>query len=75
MLFDESVFQTQRIRFAGGDDVAEIFHMGEHCKHLFCLAGGCVEILANAVFEALSLADIQNVTIGIHHDVHAWLIW
>jgi len=75
VFFDKGVFQTKRVRFACGDDVSKVLHVGKHRQYLFRFVCGSVKILTNAVFEIFGFADIQNVLVAIHHDVHAGFVW
>ena len=70
MGFDEVVFEQQRLGlgirhrdFDGGDLLHERLHLG------IDVAGG--EIGADAISQALRLADVQQLVLGTEHAVHA----
>ena len=70
--FDEGVFQHQSLELGADDDRVEPVHVGHHHFRFFVVGGGVLKILADAVFQLLRLAHVDDLTGLVHHQIDAW---
>ena len=70
MLFDEVVFERQRVDFRFGYYIIEIGDIGNHRRDLFRFLRG-IEILLDSVFKNLRLSDVNYLSVLIQHNVYA----
>ena len=71
VLLDEGVFEDQRLELARNEDGVEPVDLRDHAAGLFVVARAELEILADAVFELLRLADVDDLTARVHHQIDA----
>ena len=73
MLLDQRAFQYQALELGIGDDVGEVVHVVHHPPHLFGVVVLRAEVLADAVFQLLRLADVDDLARLVLHDIYARL--
>ena len=71
MPFDQGVFQDQRLKFRADHDGVEVIHLRDHHPGLLVVPAAGLEVLADAVFQLLGLAYIDDQPGLVHHDIHA----
>ena len=70
---DERVFEHERLEFGLHDDDIEIRNVRDHGRHLRQVLAA--KIARDAVFECFCLADVDDLTVLVEHDVHARQQW
>ena len=73
MPLDEGIFQDQGLKLAVGNDDVKVVDLGHHGPGLFGVGGQIGKILAHPVFQGLGLAHIDDLALGVLHDVYARL--
>ena len=72
VLADEVRLQDQRLGLALGNDPLDIADIGQHERRGPVPAVvAAVEVAPYAVLEHLRLADVDDLSLGVLHDVHA----
>ena len=71
MLLYQAALENKRLKLAVGDDVLEPVDVVDHAANLFGVVVLRTEVLTDAVFERLCLADIDDLAVLRVHDVHA----
>ena len=71
MPLDQGVFQDQRLKFRADHDGVEVIHLRDHHPGLLVVPAAGLEVLADAVFQLLGLAHIDDQPGLVHHDIHA----
>ena len=66
---DERVFQHERFKFRLGNDDVEVVHVRDHRRDLRQMVAA--EIARHAVFECLSLADVDHLAGSVQHNIDA----
>ena len=69
MPFDQGVLQHQRLKFAGDENGVEAVHLGHHLPGLGRMSRAVLKILADPVFQLFRLADIDDLSRSVHHQV------
>ena len=70
---DEGVLQHQGLKLAVGDDDVKMVDLGHHGPGLLRVGGQVGKILAHPVFQGLGLAHVDDLALGVLHDVYARL--
>ncbi len=73
MALDEGVLQHQGLELAVGDDDVKMVDLGHHGPGLLRVGGQIGKILAHPVFQGLGLAHVDDLALGVLHDVYARL--
>ena len=68
---DEGVLQNQRLELRAHHDGIKVIHLRHHHPGLFVVAAAGLEVLANAVFQLLGLAHVNDQPGLVHHDIYA----
>ena len=71
VLLDKAALQNQRLKLAVGDDIFKILDIINHLAHLFGVVVLRAKVLADAIFESLCLAYINNFAALAVHYIHA----
>ena len=71
VLLNQAAFQHQRLKFAVGQNIVKMIDVCDHLPHLGVVMRLGAEILADAVFEVLGFADIDDLPGGVFHQVDA----
>ena len=70
---NEGVFQDQGFRLSVGDDKLKIRQLGNHLTNLGRKAGRGAEVSPEPVAQNTGLANIQNLILGVSHNIDARL--
>ena len=71
MFLDEIILEHQRLELRIDDDVLEALHQMHHLLDLHGFLIGFLEVLLDAVFQHLRLADIDDLILRAVHDIDA----
>ena len=71
MLFYQAALEHERFKLAVGEDDIEIVDILDHFAYLEAVVMLRAEILADAVFERLCLADIYYLRAAVFHQIYA----
>ncbi len=66
--------QHQGLKLAVGDDVIKVPDVFHHAVDLNLVLVHRAEIGGDPVFQGLGLADVDNLPLGVLHDVDPWLL-
>ena len=72
---DERALKHQRFKFARRNDNVKVVDLTDHFPRLRRMGAGILKILADAVFELFRLADVDDLSGLVLHDIYARLIW
>ena len=73
IVLDEAAFQHQGFKLAAGDDVVKVPDLAHHPAGLVVMAGVFPEVADHPVFQRLSLAHIDDLSLFVFHQVTARL--
>ena len=71
MLLDEAAFQHQCFIFGIRYDIIIIVYLGHHFRHLGSMVGRPAEIACDPLFQILCLADVNDLSGLLLHNIHA----
>ena len=71
MFLDEIILEHQRLELRIDDDVLKALHQMHHLLDLHGFLIGFLEVLLDAVFQHLRLADIDDLILRAVHDIDA----
>ena len=71
VLFNERIFQDQRLKFTGGNDGIKVIHPGHHAPRFFIMARIILKILTHPVFQFFCFAHINHRALNVHHNIDA----
>ena len=67
---DQAAFQHQGLKLRSCHDHVEVMYMADHDPGFGAVGCGVLEILADAVFQLLGLAHVDDLVIFVSHDIH-----
>ena len=70
MLFYQTAFKNQRLKFTVGEYNVKVINIFNHLANLYPVVVLRAEILADTVFERLCLADIYDFTAAVLHQIY-----